>query len=206
MNIIGGLLKRIKWLKKSFATDQNRFFSKNTGDSSNFNNSKDYLNAYQLVSYVGNAVSLVSGDIGSLDWELVDSQGQAATDLTVETLLNEPMKGMTWNQWIARSTQHLLLDGNIFWLLDQTNALAQVRNNVNELKILNPALVDVHDTQSEEIRSATSKISLGVGFYRVEINEKFIQVQPEDICQTQLPSPHNQLRGMGKVQQNRRVR
>ena len=202
MNPLKRLLKRITWGQKSLGSDQNRFFNKSAGDSSNFNSSKDYLNAYQLVNYVGNAVSLISGDIASLEWELVTQDGQEATDLGIEALLLEPMVGMTWNQWIARSTQHLLLDGNAFWLIDQTNALAQFKGQPNELKLLNPALVDVHDTDSEEVRANTSKISLGTGFYRVEINNSFIQIEPENICQSQLPSPHNQLRGMGKIQAN----
>lgn len=187
---------------KSAGLDQNRFFSSDTGQSSNFNNSKDYINAYQLVNYVGNAVSLIAGDIASLDWELTDRQGQKVQDIDIEALLNEPSHGLTWNGWIARSVQHLLLDGNVFWLLDQTNALAQSRNSINELKLLNPALVYVHDSDSEEIRSNTQKISNAIGFYRVQLNNSFVQIEPDNICHVTLPSPHNQLRGMGKVQSN----
>lgn len=208
LKTIGQIVKgmAIEWALKSAGSEQNRLFrGSSRTQSTNFKNSKDYLDAYQLVNYVSHSVGIVSDDIASLEWELVDKQGQEATDLEIENLLREPMQGMTWPSWIFRTTQHLLLDGNAFWLIDQTNALAQFRGNPNELKILSPALVDIHDRDAEEVKSTTRKITTGVGFYRVNINNSIVQIQPENICQTQIPSPHNTLRGMGRIQSNQGI-
>ena len=203
MNFLGAIIKQILSKKALSGSEQNRFFtSSRASGGSQFSSPQQFLDAYHLVNYVGTAVDTIAGDIASLDWKLVDNNGQEAEDASITELLRQPMPGMSWNNWIARSTKHLLLDGNVFWLKDINNAFDLSKNNISELKLLNPALVRVHDTQGEEIRATTSKISLGVGFYRVEINNSFIQIDPENICQAQLPSPNNELRGMGKVQMN----
>lgn len=192
-----------RFFKKALTgAEQDRFFTTNNRQSSNFNSSRDFINAYQLVNYVGNAVSIVSGDIASLDWEIVDQNNKKFENQDILSLFRAPMPGMTWNNWIYRATQHLLLDGNVFWIIEQKNALAKIKNKPSELKILNPSLVYVHDDQGEEIRANTPKISNAVGFYRVEYNSSIIQVAAENIIHSMLPSPHNCLRGIGKIQSN----
>lgn len=167
----------------------------------NFKNSSDYLNAYELASYLGNLISIVANDISRLEVEVTDSKGKQIKDKRIEDFFSEPAQGLTLYELCQLSILHYILDGNIFWLVRQPT-LAEVRNGRFFMYPLIPSLVDVYSISGLFITPGTQTNSMGIGGYRVTSDDGTYEVDTNSIIHTKMIGPKNYLRGMGKVQQN----
>jgi HK97 family phage portal protein len=186
--------------------NQNSFFPQigqfRNGQSTNFRTEKDFLSAYEIVNYVYHAISTISADIASLDWELVNESGKQVSDQKIETLLNEPNPGVAYNAFMQRSVMHLLLDGNIFYLLEVLNLLDSINNNPTAIVPLNPATVKIHNSIGEIVSARTITNVIGINHYEIDEGRALGIIPPDKIVQVRIPSPHNNVRGMGKIQGN----
>jgi HK97 family phage portal protein len=205
--MIGQLIQRTKAAVNAFqgksVSDQNRFFRLNDfSHSTNFRNSKDYLNAYRFVSYVGQAVSIVSQDIAALAFEILDENGNELKNVEINDFLKLPMEGVGYSTWMGAIVIHLLLDGNAFLLRKTNNALSLTRNTFDEAAILNPSLVEVINILGSEVRSTRNTNISKILEYRINLENNFLQVPAQEVQKIILVGPHNLVRGMGKIQQN----
>jgi HK97 family phage portal protein len=174
-------------------------------DSTTFKNSTDYMNAYQNIAYVGNAVAIISKDVAQLDFKFVEYRNKQEQEIEVpemRTFFNHPNNQMDYYQFVFYVMAHVLLDGNAFLLKDTTNALALVKNTFNEMIPLNPSLVDVYDTNGKIITANYHSSLITPSYYRVNIGEQHYDVPAEYIIQAEMPNPLNAIRGMGTVQTN----
>lgn len=186
--------------------NQNHFFPQvgqsRNGQSTNFRTEKDFLSAYEIVNYVYHAISTLASDIASLDWELVNESGRQVSDQKIVTLLNEPNPGVSYNSFMQRSVMHLLLDGNIFYLLEVLNLLDFTTGNPTAIVPLNPATVKIHNSIGEIVSSRTITNVIGIKHYEIDEGRALGIIEPDKIVQVRIPSPHNNVRGMGKIQGN----
>ena len=205
--MLGQLIRRSKnaidALQGKSVSDQNRFFQQNSiTASSNFSNSKDYLNAYQFVSYVGQASQIVANDIAALKFQILDDEGNALDNAEINEFLKMPMHGKGYANWMQFIILHLLLDGNAFLIKHSTNALSVSRGTFDEAIVLNPSLVEVINRLGEEVRASRNTNVSQILEYRVDFGNNFLNVPAQNIQNIILAGPHNLARGMGKIQQN----
>jgi HK97 family phage portal protein len=176
------------------------FASNNVTDSQNFKNSRDYLNAYQLIGYVGFGASVVASDIASLKYRLVDSTGNVVEDIKIMEMLGQPNQVMSWYEFVYTSMIHLLLEGNSFLVPEQTNMFSLVNNDINELRLMNPSTVTIRGPHGQEIKSTTVYNGLRFSGYEIQDDYTRFTLFPEDMLQAKYSSPHNFIRGMGVAQ------
>lgn len=198
--------KVFDWLyKKSGFESLAQHFSRLRGAgaaSSNFRGSQDYLNAFELSTYLGNLISILSEDIARLPFEITDKSGVVIKDAKLDLFLQNPGENISYEELAKLGIMHYLLDGNLFWLKGQPT-MADVRNNKFQIMPINPCLSDIYTGNGTLITAAMNINCNKVSRYQIQIDGgNIINVDPKDMIQVKMVGPHNQLRGMGKVQQN----
>lgn len=165
-------------------------------------NSTDFLNAYQLISYVGKNIHILAGDIAALDYYFEDASDKEVENPKLKMLFDEPNSLQSGYEFRYTLMAHLLLDGNYFILPDTTNMLDISQGKPTAIYILNPALVDIYDTHGQIVTSTTKTNSFKISHYLCTIGMKQYRFDHTDLIHVKLPSPHNSMRGMGIVQIN----
>lgn len=177
------------------------FFFNNTGTSSassNYNNTTDYLNAYQTTNYIAKCVSRIASDVASLKWRIVDLYEDEVKDDRIAKIITEPVTGMTGRLFRQIIIEHLLLDGNAFILKEATNMLAEYEKRFDKLLVINPSIIHCYDKDNSQVTSTSVSMSPCATMY--DINGR--KLPREAIHQIITVGPHNSVRGMGVVQQN----
>jgi HK97 family phage portal protein len=172
-----------------------------TGNPTTFKNSKDYLDAYQFINYVGQATDIICSDIAALDWQIVDDKGNEIEDSNIRLALEKPHPLLSWREFVKMAMLHLLLDGNCFILPNQKNMLAMVSGQFSDLQILIPSLVDIYTSQGT-IRSQDYSNVDEIRSFEVRDSHVFKSVPPELMIHGKEMGPYNMIRGMGVVQRN----
>lgn len=201
--MIATINKLLDSFSKKSSNNQNRFYDPvSLGSDQGLNSSRRYINAYQMISYIGQSVSIIAKDIASLKWKLINENGEEIENDQIKEFFNMPQAGIMFFDWISYIMKHLLLDGNSFLLIESSNAFSASRNVFDSAKILNPALVDVFGIDGQEVRAGTQTNISRVSHYDVDVDNMSFSLPPENVFQIQETSPANTLRGMGVIQQN----
>jgi HK97 family phage portal protein len=165
----------------------------------------EYLKAYELATLLGTLCDIVASHLASFRWELQDLKGNVIEDKKFIDFMANPCNEMTAKELIEYATLHVILDGNIFWMLRQPTMLEVSRKDY-KIMPLNPALVDVYTDHGLCVSAGLDINAACIGRYQVRIDTgSLMNVLPKDIIHVKSMAPHNILRGMGKVQQNTAV-
>ena len=174
------------------------------GTSSTLKSSKNYLDAYQLISYVGFCAGVVAKTISALEWEIIDDRTGEATEKSIAAdVLMEPMPGVDNATWTRNITLHYLLDGNIY-IAPQIDNVFQLKYNQYSLVVLNPALTWVM-RRNVPVLSNTPLNDVNISSYRVSNDGVQRDIEPDKVHRIIMPGPFNLVRGMGIVQQNKAI-
>jgi HK97 family phage portal protein len=191
--------KQVKEMPQDF------FFGRGKSTVSSLSTSKDFLNTYIDINYIGKCVNIIASDIAKLDWDYVNAKGDIVEIPELDKLLNNPCENLTNNEWTNIITSHLLLDGNAFILLYAKNAYDLKAGKPTELLPLNPALVEIVKRDGSFARANDHSIDKDdiIG-YQVNFDGELRLIKKEDkkIIHIKLPSVFNTIRGLGVIQQN----
>lgn len=172
--------------------------SRGASTSELYGTPKQFLDAFSLASYAGNIISILADDLSGLDVDFY----VAKKEVENEELDNFLIGGLSLQAFIQTATQHLLLDGNIF-VLKKVENMANIVYGASEFVILNPSDVEIYTKNGVIVTANTNISNAEIGYYRVLSNQSIsTNYPPEQIIHFRAPSPHNTIRGMGKVQQN----
>jgi HK97 family phage portal protein len=196
--------------KKSVVTraDEDRYFGSSYGKifgPTTFYDSKSFLNAYQFISYVGNAAGIISSDIASLDWKIIEKTGKSEKEVDnpeINKLIENPLEGSDTYEFSKYCMLHSLLDGNIFVVPQTTNLLAEIKGTFNELIPLNSSLVDIYDQEGAIVRAQDHTSLVKVSKYKITFGSSVVYLPPEAVLHSKITNPMNLIRGMGHVQKN----
>lgn len=192
------------FLKKK-SVSQDYFFEKSNAQ---YNQNVNYsnLNAYEIVSYIGKCVSIISDDISSLSWRI--EKNGAAYDFNknkdLAAILNKPNEILLFSELINLMAKHLLLDGNIFLYSLFNTAYSATYKKPDQFLIINPLDVTIFSSSGNSVSSIDNGNYSGVSRYEFILNNMQVS-DKEKIIHTKLTSPHNMVRGMGLIQQNKTI-
>ena len=168
-------------------------------------NSSDYLNAYQMIEYIGKCTSIIAGDVAERPWQLRNVvTDEIVEDKNISRLLLRPNDDQNYYEFIFFLMIHQVLDGNHFFVPDITNLRDFVRKLPTELIPIIPENVDVF-SKSGELVTDVSRVSAKIGNYMVQYDHSFFNLKPGEIYHGKYPSPHNNLRGMGLIRMNNKI-
>lgn len=195
---------------KSFAIDiksgnsrsfNDRFFGVDSSsrDSSNFNSTKQFLNAYNLITYVGGATNIIASDVSELDYAIYDNR-ENQQDIKLTDLMMKPNPLMSWKTMIHYAMMHLCLTGDAFFIPDITNKYAELYDDPNELRLLVPSSVYIRSHNDMEIRATTQINTHYIKRYEINDGYSMFDLMPEEVMHAKYPSPNNFIRGMGVIQ------
>jgi len=191
---------------KSSRSSLNDVFNYEQGFRTNLtydiNNSKQAVDAFNLISYVGFCVSLRANSVAKTDFNILDANDKEVTGTKIEALLRAPAGAVKRYQFIKSIVSHLLLDGNAFIWKATDNAFGMVNGLPTALVPLNPANVNVYDTQGIIARATASRVGYKAAEYRCFYQANEMILNPAELIHINAGSPINNLRGMGIVQQN----
>ena len=192
---------------KSASWNESRFFDGNNAAqrSTLFKNPTHYLAAYESISYAGQCASKISTYTSQLKYTLKTGEKEIKNDL-IELVLSGRVagfeSGLSYQDFYMISMLHLLLSGEIFWLVDYRSAYAKARRIPDSFIPIPPSNVEVFDDSGVLVTSSTRQTSNKAQYYRVNLGHTYFEVTPSDIIATVVPGPYNTLRGIGVVQQN----
>jgi HK97 family phage portal protein len=184
--------------------DEDRFFRGNSNaTASAYRSPTQFMNAYIQIGYIGQGASKIGDHVARLAWKLTDQRGKEMKDAVITALLNNEYGFSTdYETIINMSVMHYCLDGNIFWLKDYRSVASKASGKPDAIIPIPPHMVDIYDDMGMLISSTTSNCSHRVGQYMVRMKSGAYTIEPEHIIHVRNPSPFNQIRGMGIVQQN----
>jgi HK97 family phage portal protein len=176
-----------------------------TNLSYDIKDSKQAIEAYYAISYIGFCASLRARAVGRTDFVITDKEGNEIKGLKVEALLRRPiesLRSLTRSRYYTMIDSHLLLDGNAFIWKAKDNASALLNNKPSALIPLNPATVQIYDDKGIPVKATSNYVGYKIGYYRVTWVGGDMILPPEEVIHINYGSPVNLLRGMGIVQQN----
>ena len=198
-------MKLLNFLKREKTVTNNDFYRGFFGDSltsNSVNNPTNFLNSYTAISYVGKCVSLIAGDIAKLNF------GYFLNDKRVENkeldnLFFSPTQTLNNNEFMAMIVSHLLLDGNIFLLLDSQNMSDLAKNRPTALLPIVPSTVDIYSDKGRSLRANDIVNDFIVDYYQCNIGNSTYQLPKNKVLHIKRPSPFNPIRGIGIIQENK---
>jgi len=166
---------------------------------------EQYLNAYNTINYISTMAGILSSDIASLEYFLLNKKGEIVNNLEFEQLIEQPNDNLTGFELRQISMLHFLLEGNFFWLPEQGDALALMNNKPSRISVLNPSEIDIVSNgtiiKAKDISSYnTISHYQATGTLLQTLNNRMLN--KDSIIHIKGSSPYNAIRGMGKIQAN----
>lgn len=191
--------------KKSNGTGSyyDRFFesSNNYTHTSTLNNSTQYLNAIETVTYVGRCVSTIAGDVAALKCEVVNkSSGKVVENSKLKEVLDNPYPGISYAQFLFMITSHMLLDGNAFLIPNLLENFFDGR--LDTLYPVIPSDVDIISTSGQTVEAGDTDSYTGISHYRCTVDRMPRDLSEENVFHLKTNCVKNIIRGMGEVQKN----
>jgi len=185
---------------------QNRMFGDTRANTYELRSSKQFLDAYRGIRYVGFCTTLRADEISRVDYGIYQNDKEITGSKAAELFkypYGKTQKNVRYRHLIRTVVNHLDLDGNFFALLDQRNKLARRKDTPSNFLVFNPANVDVIDEDGRVIRAYDTNAGTRISMYRVDGFEGgTINIPTEYMLHINAGSPYNMLRGMGVVQKN----
>ena len=187
---------------KSFEAQQRAFFRNDHSNDFHINTTREFIQAYNTVNYIGNFSSILASDIAKLGYEIKDKRGNVVTGTRSHMLIDNPSNVLTGVELRQLVMLDLLLDGNAFISLDSDNALSRSRGSISTIQVCNPDDVDVLSMSGSIVTATSTNAGYGLSGYIVRGSGISTRFSPDDLYQIKSVSPYNPLRGMGVIQKN----